>query len=110
MVATSRVQKVDCARDLLGRLSPSKSMTGLGDRVVTPWVLAFLTCLPSGSSRGSLAALLRLFRLAEGGLWPLTSEAPPSLARRDLLFLLFVLPSWLPRVLPLTESSASETL
>ena len=104
--------------DGLGRLKPSKSMTGLGDLVSVPVPSVFcffLLTFFSGSSLGSLAALLRLFFRLDG-LWdvPLTSIAPVAslallrfLPLRDLFSSPFVGGGWLSSW---TESSGLEEL
>ena len=75
---------------LLGLLSPSKSMTGLGERVILP-SLPSLWCFlcfffGSGMSLGSLAALLRLSLLSVLGWPPLMISTLPSCS--DLCFFL----------------------
>lgn len=90
-------------------------MTGLGDLVWVPSASAlgvfFFFFLLSGSSLGSLAALLKLLRLLDSER-EFTSEIPPSLVRLLFLFLLAFFSSFslwvLGFMLSLTESSTSD--
>ena len=80
--------------DGLGRLRPSKSMTGLGERVsgsAASVFFLFFRAFFSGSSLGSLAALLKLFflvRLADPCDDPLTKK-PSLLSLARFCFLRF---------------------